>query len=115
MMKKADYCYFSIDGFKPTESIWNAFQLWCDERSIVVDVRSTDEYEVEYKSKDIPAIYVYLACPNDDQLKQDLNIYLTALRKEVGKPMIWPQLAELLGDEQEIELQASYETEYGFS
>jgi tetratricopeptide (TPR) repeat protein len=89
---------FPFDGVYPGDEVWEAFVGELREQGWLIDPRSTREYTFEVDGEQRPAIFGYLAVPDD--------LELTAAHERLGEltagwrqPFTWLPLAEAAGDE----------------
>lgn len=115
-IEKQEYCLYPVDGAHPGDEALDELIDKLVDRSIVVSVRSSDDYEIWYDSgengwRSIPGLYMYLLLKEDHDLKSVSNT-LQEFTEKQEHPLIWPRLLEAMGDIDGLEKQREISMDY---
>ncbi len=112
VLHASTYRAFAVDGVKPSNVHFDALRADFEEMGAVIQVRSGPEYKIAHETHgQRDAAYWYVAAPAAaplEPLAQRLEVLDTAL----DGPLVWPTLAEALGDQQRLEVQRSAISEW---
>jgi hypothetical protein len=89
---------YPFDGVYPGDEAWEAFVGALREHGWIVDPRSSREYALEVDGEKRPAVFGYLATP-DDVEPVEAHARLGELTAGWRQPFTWLPLAEAAGDD----------------
>ena len=114
--EKQDYFVFDIDGVHPGEKLWDEFKKIIDDLGVILSVRYVEDYKVtkEGSEDELDAIYSFIACPSELDLKQ-LNNIIKQWIADNNLIFVWPLLLEKIDDVEELKKQAVLEDMYGLN
>lgn len=99
------YTAFVVDGMKPSDVHFDALRADFAALNAVIQVRSGADYRIEHAALGArDAAYWYVAVPEDADLGR-LAERLETLEAALDGPLVWPQLAAYLGQNDRLQAQ----------
>lgn len=107
------YRTFALDGIDPGEDKVQQLVDALKQQDCLFNRRNGDDYKVydEQEDKESNGLYGYMLVPESTRLTE-LNQVLESLIGEFDHPLMWMELAQVIGDEQLIKSQQAIQARY---
>ena len=113
IIRKGDYVSFALDGFHPGEEALAELRERLNECGAALQVQSGTNYEIRLDDGAIePGLYAFIAVRAAASLVE-LSELLSRATLGFAHPLVWLELAEAIGDEQELARQREIAVRYG--